>query len=99
MRHAPNWGVSKAFLEGIRECAVHYGWEMPGCGEPTPQARQARVSLLAGLGKLRRSQSLLEEASKHFAQAGIDLLPEEYKEATRLSRLVRELLEDGWFLT
>ena len=90
---------AETFLRDVQACAVHFGWEIEGAPEPTPKARRARANMLQGLEKLYKAQSLLEEASKHFAQAGVDFLPQEYKEATRLSRLVRELLEDGWFLT
>ncbi|MBM3188301.1 MAG: hypothetical protein FJZ90_06205 [Chloroflexi bacterium] len=90
---------AESFLRDIRACARHFGWEIPGCPPPSAKAKQARASMSEGLRKLYKAHTLLEEASKHFAQAGIHFLPEEYREATRLSRLVRELLEDGWFLT
>lgn len=86
------------FLRDVQECAVYYGWDIEGCEPPNEGARQCRASMRRGLDKLRAAQRFLEEASRDFAEASIGFLPAEYKEPKRLSRLVRELLEDGWIL-
>ncbi len=86
------------FLRGIKKCAVHFGWDMDGGEAPNAKARHARACMAEGLSKLRKAHLLLEEASKDLAQASIDFLPAEYREPKRLSRLVRDLLDDGWML-
>ena len=87
---------AEEFLHDIQECAIHYGWELQGLPDPSPRARQAHANMREGLAKLEKAQALLEEASKQFAQASIDFLPEDYKEAKRLSRLARSLLDEHW---
>jgi len=89
---------AEEFLHDVQECAVQFGWDVDGCKAPGPKARRARASMAAGLSKLRKAHELLEQASKDLAQASIDFLPAEYKEPKRLSRLIRDLLEDGWIL-
>jgi serine/threonine protein kinase len=89
---------AQAFLSDIEHCAVRYGWPIPGRPAPAPEALRARECLARGLDKVREAHQLLEQATGDFAKASLDLMPEEYREAKRLSRLVRDLLENGWAL-
>ncbi len=85
-------------LRDVEECAVYYGWDVESHEAPNEGARQCRANMRKGLDKVRQAQRLLEEASRDFAESSIGFLPAEYKEPKRLSRLVRDLLEDGWML-
>jgi len=86
------------FLHDVQACAVYYGWDVGNGEVPNEGARQCRASMRRGLDKVRQAQRLLEEASRDFAESSIGFLPAEYREPKRLSRLVRDLLEDGWIL-
>ena len=90
--------TAEEFLRDVQASAVYYGWKVRGCEPPLPRAQRAHANMEQGLEKLRDAHALLDEASKHFAQAGIEFAPGEYREAKRLSSLVRDLLGNNWML-
>jgi hypothetical protein len=83
------------FLDGLHSVATLHGWDFPG-GYTSPESRDARAQMRAGLTKLRKGQESLREARDLFREAAIqDGITEDLEaELRRLVKSVNEMLNE-----
>ncbi len=81
------------FARGLAEAAVEHGWDFPGF-YTSPNSRDARTQLRAGLARLRKGEEHIREARDLFREAAIQegITEDLEAELRRLVKSVNEML-------